>query len=103
MLENWVNVPTNSILTIHHQTVMVHPILDKYYEGDPYHIRSSAFVQEKGLITNEKTSSGSQSPERLPLSHSSLAVSALILCADRSRQSLPESHDLLLNFKRHDI
>lgn len=60
--ENWVNVPTNSILTIHHQTVMVHPILDKYYEGDPYHIRSSAFVQEKGLITNEKTSSGSQSP-----------------------------------------
>ncbi|KAL7915154.1 N-terminal nucleophile aminohydrolase [Trichoderma velutinum] len=60
--ENWVNVPTNSILTIHQQTVMVHPILDKYYEGDPYHIRSSAFVQEKGLITNEKTSSGSQSP-----------------------------------------
>ncbi|RFU76775.1 dug3p [Trichoderma arundinaceum] len=60
--ENWVNVPTNSILTIHRQTVMVHPILDKYYEGDPYHVRSSAFVQAKGLITNEKTSSGSQSP-----------------------------------------
>ncbi|KFA62176.1 hypothetical protein S40285_01659 [Stachybotrys chlorohalonatus IBT 40285] len=60
--ENWVNVPTNSILTIHRQTVMVHPILDKYYERDPYHVRSSAFVQEKGLVSNEKTPSGSISP-----------------------------------------
>ncbi|KZZ98352.1 glucosamine 6-phosphate synthetase [Moelleriella libera RCEF 2490] len=57
--ENWVNVPTNSILTIHHQTVMVHPILDKYYERDPYHVRSSAFVQAKGLVSNEKAPSGS--------------------------------------------
>jgi glutamine amidotransferase len=62
MLENWVNVPTNSILTIHRQTVMVHPILDKYYERDPHHVRSSAFVQAKGLISNEKAPSGSQSP-----------------------------------------
>lgn len=57
-LENWVNVPTNSILTIHRQTVMVHPILDKYYKRDPHHVRSSAFVQEKGLVSNEKPSSG---------------------------------------------
>ncbi|GAO16869.1 uncharacterized protein UV8b_06865 [Ustilaginoidea virens] len=56
--ENWVNVPTNSILTIHRQTVMVHPILDKYYERDPYHVRSSAFVQTKGLVSNEKAPSG---------------------------------------------
>ncbi|TDZ28054.1 putative glutamine amidotransferase DUG3 [Colletotrichum trifolii] len=55
--ENWVNVPTNSILTIHSQTVMVHPIIDKYYDRSPYHIRSSAFVQTKGLIANEKISS----------------------------------------------
>jgi glutamine amidotransferase len=60
-LENWVNVPTNSILTIHRQTVMVHPILDKYYERDPHHIRSSAFVQAKGLVSNEKAPGG-QSP-----------------------------------------
>ncbi|KAG9250945.1 nucleophile aminohydrolase [Emericellopsis atlantica] len=61
--ENWVNVPTNSILTIHRQTVMMHPILDKYYERDPYHVRSSAFVQAKGLVTNEKAqSAGSSSP-----------------------------------------
>ncbi|KAG5970653.1 hypothetical protein E4U55_001535 [Claviceps digitariae] len=33
---------------------MIQPILDKYYEGDPYHVRSSAFVQAKGLVSNEK-------------------------------------------------
>ncbi|KAM3548121.1 hypothetical protein MY1884_009039 [Beauveria asiatica] len=60
--ENWVNLPTNSILTIHRQTVMVHPILDKYYERDPFHVRSSAFVHTKGLVSNEKPPSGSLSP-----------------------------------------
>ncbi|PHH63390.1 hypothetical protein CDD81_5991 [Ophiocordyceps australis] len=64
--ENWVNVPTNSMLTIHKQTVMVHPILDKYYERDPCHIRSSAFVQTKGLVSNEKVPSGPESPANEP-------------------------------------
>ena len=64
--ENWVNVPTNSILTIHRQTVMVHPILDKYYERDPHHVRSSAFVQAKGLVSNEKAPSGTISPANEP-------------------------------------
>jgi glutamine amidotransferase len=53
-IETWVNVPTNSILTIHRQTVMVHPIVDQYYDRSPYHIRSAAFVQTKGLVANEK-------------------------------------------------
>lgn len=52
--ENWVNVPTNSILTIHNQTVMVHPIVDKYYDRNPHHRRSAAYVQTKGLAANEK-------------------------------------------------
>ncbi|KAK8066451.1 hypothetical protein PG997_013198 [Apiospora hydei] len=52
--ENWVNVPTNSILTIHRQSVMVHPIEDSFSERDPYHKRSSAFATKKGLTTNEK-------------------------------------------------
>lgn len=60
--ENWVNVPTNSILTIHRQTVMVHPILDKYYDRDPAHVRSSAFVQANGLVSNEKSPSGPLTP-----------------------------------------
>lgn len=54
--ENWVTVPTNSILTIHGQTVMVHPIMDQYYSRNPCHIRSAAFVQTKGLTANEKIS-----------------------------------------------
>lgn len=66
MAENWVNVPTNSILTIHRQTVMVHPILDKYYERDPYHVRSSAFVQAKGLVSNEKAPGAAISPAQEP-------------------------------------
>jgi glutamine amidotransferase len=57
-----VNVPTNSILTIHRQTVMVHPILDKYYDRDPAHVRSSAFVQANGLVSNEKSPSGPLTP-----------------------------------------
>ncbi|EFX01339.1 glutamine amidotransferase [Grosmannia clavigera kw1407] len=52
--ENWVNVPTNSILTIHGQTVMVHPIRDAYSTRGPAHTRSAAFVQTKGLVANEK-------------------------------------------------
>jgi len=52
--ESWVTVPTNSTLTIHKQTVMVHPIIDEYYNYNPYHSRSSKFAQDKGLVTNEK-------------------------------------------------
>jgi hypothetical protein len=54
MAESWVTVPTNSTITIHKQTVMIHPIVDKYYSYNPYHSRSSKFVRDKGLITNEK-------------------------------------------------
>lgn len=45
--ESWVTVPTNSILTIHKQTVMVHPIIDEYYNRNPWHSRSSHCTQEK--------------------------------------------------------
>ena len=41
---------------------MLHPIVDKYYERDPQYIRSSAFVHEKGLVSNEKTPSRTNSP-----------------------------------------
>jgi len=61
--DNWVTVPTNSTLTIHKQTVMVHPIIDEYYNHNPYHLRSSAFVVEKGLVSNEK---GITPPTRSP-------------------------------------
>lgn len=41
---------------------MVHPILDKYYDRDPAHVRSSAFVQANGLVSNEKSPSGPLTP-----------------------------------------
>ncbi|KAK3901158.1 nucleophile aminohydrolase [Staphylotrichum tortipilum] len=64
--ENWVNVPTNSILTIHNQTVMVHPIMDQYYDRNPHHRRSTAFVRTKGLSANEKATSRVGTPFGLP-------------------------------------
>ncbi|KAH8801544.1 glutamine amidotransferase class-II protein [Xylogone sp. PMI_703] len=64
--ESWVTVPTNSILTIHKQTVMVHPIIDEYYSYNPYHLRSSKYVHDKGLITNEKGTPRSNSPATTP-------------------------------------
>lgn len=64
--ENWVNVPTNSILTIHNQTVLVHPIKDQYYEQDPQQRRSTAFVSSKGLAANEKTSSRGAAAPLMP-------------------------------------
>ncbi|KAK3988571.1 nucleophile aminohydrolase [Cladorrhinum sp. PSN332] len=73
--ENWINVPTNSILTIHNQTVMVHPILDKYYDRNPHHRRSAAFVRAKGLSANEKTRAGISAnvlPQPVPSIPSSL-------------------------------
>ncbi|KAK4103888.1 N-terminal nucleophile aminohydrolase [Parathielavia hyrcaniae] len=64
--ENWINVPTNSILTIHNQTVMVHPIMDQYYDRNPHHRRSAAFVRTKGLSANEKGTSRTGTPFNLP-------------------------------------
>ncbi|KAK3648571.1 glutamine amidotransferase subunit [Elasticomyces elasticus] len=46
--DNWVTVPTNSVLTIHNQTVLIHPILDEYYNHTPSFTRSSRFAVEKG-------------------------------------------------------
>lgn len=53
--ENWINVPTNSILTIHDQTAFVQDIRDQFYSSDPWQRRSAGYVHSKGLATNEKT------------------------------------------------
>ncbi|MCJ1386545.1 hypothetical protein MMC17_009671 [Xylographa soralifera] len=50
--DNWVTVPTNSILTIHKQTVMIHPIIDEYYNHSPSYTRKSEFAKSKGLVSN---------------------------------------------------
>lgn len=46
--DNWVTVPTNSTVTIHKQTVMIHPIIDDFYSPNPAHTRSAGFAQAKG-------------------------------------------------------
>jgi len=53
--DNWITVPTNSVLTIHNHTVMVHPIVDEFYSDSPLNVRSSRFAQTKGqTVTNSK-------------------------------------------------
>jgi glutamine amidotransferase len=55
MADSWVTVPTNSVLTIHDQTVLIHPILDEFYSADPLNSRSLTFAQAKGqTVTNTK-------------------------------------------------
>ncbi|KAL4964550.1 glutamine amidotransferase subunit DUG3 [Aspergillus stella-maris] len=48
---NWVSVPANSIVTIHKQTVLLHPILDEFYSEDLNHDRSSCYAVSKGLVS----------------------------------------------------
>lgn len=59
-------VPTNSTLTIHKQTVMIHPIIDEFYSADPAHSRSPGLAQAKGqtvtgpdkrVLENQRSSS----------------------------------------------
>lgn len=50
-IDNWVSVPTNSVVTIHKQTVMLHPILDEFYGENLNHDRSSCFAVSKGLVS----------------------------------------------------
>ena len=51
--DNWVTVPTNSVLTIHNQTVLIHPILDEFYNDTPTLSRSSRFAADKGQTTGD--------------------------------------------------
>lgn len=47
---DWTAVPTNSILTIKKQTILLHPIIDEYYQEDPLYLRSSTLAESKGLM-----------------------------------------------------
>ncbi|OTA77941.1 hypothetical protein M434DRAFT_402314 [Hypoxylon sp. CO27-5] len=99
--ENWVNVPTNSILTIHGQTVMVNPIIDAYSDRDPYHKRSSAFAQTKGLTTNEKAAPRVTSPLPTPSIdlESHKRILAPLIPAGIGRSRTPEGPSLPIRNK----
>ncbi|EWC48171.1 putative glutamine amidotransferase DUG3 [Drechslerella stenobrocha 248] len=47
---DWVTVPTNSILSINKQTVLIHPIIDEFYQSDPSYSRSTQLAESKGLV-----------------------------------------------------
>ena len=49
--DNWVSVPTNSVVTIHNQTVLLHPILDEFYDDGLNQDRSSSYAVSKGLVS----------------------------------------------------
>lgn len=57
-LDDWVIVPTNSTLTIHKQAVMIHPIVDEYYNPNPSYTRSTGFAVSKGLDATEAKERG---------------------------------------------
>lgn len=48
---DWITIPTNTILTIKGQTVLFHPVIDEYYQQDPSIPRSSGFAESKGLVS----------------------------------------------------
>ena len=48
---DWITIPTNTVLSINGQTVLLHPILDEYHQLDPSYTRSSGFAESKGLVS----------------------------------------------------
>ncbi|CDK28473.1 unnamed protein product [Kuraishia capsulata CBS 1993] len=47
---DWIAVPTNSMITVKNQTVLLHPILDEFYQESPSFRRSSGFAESRGLM-----------------------------------------------------
>ncbi|KAK9379206.1 nucleophile aminohydrolase [Kockiozyma suomiensis] len=48
---DWVTIPTNTVLTINNQTVLLHPIIDEFYQTDLSVPRSSNFAASRGLVS----------------------------------------------------
>ncbi|CAN6675040.1 probable glutamine amidotransferase Dug3p [Trichomonascus vanleenenianus] len=63
---DWITIPTNTMLTIKNQTVLLHPIIDEYYEADPSRVRSSDFIESKGLVSPLVVTSDSPAPDDPP-------------------------------------
>ncbi|ANB14104.1 glutamine amidotransferase subunit DUG3 [Sugiyamaella lignohabitans] len=48
---DWITIPTNTVVTVLDQTVLMHPIIDEYYQSDPALPRSSGLAESKGLVS----------------------------------------------------
>ncbi|KAF2762842.1 N-terminal nucleophile aminohydrolase [Pseudovirgaria hyperparasitica] len=64
--DNWVTVPTNSILTISGQTVMIHPIRDEFWSENPAVERSMEFAETKGQAVGAKGATGIEKGTKVP-------------------------------------
>ncbi|KAL9099491.1 MAG: hypothetical protein Q9163_005018 [Psora crenata] len=62
--DNWVTVPTNSTITIHKQTVLIHPIIDEFYNDSPSYQRSSGYAVSKGLVSNAPGATSTPATEK---------------------------------------
>lgn len=67
--DNWVTVPNNSTVTIHKQTVLIHPIIDEFYSYEPCHQRSIQLASEKGQTTTKPASVSNPCGTESPLSN----------------------------------
>lgn len=70
-------MPTNSTITIHNQTVLIHPIMDEYYVASPSFKRSSAFAHTKGQVTAEIAHAHMKSARETPEETLSAALGQL--------------------------
>jgi glutamine amidotransferase len=94
---------------------MVHPIIDEYYNYNPYHKRSSKLVQDKGLVTNEKgaapttpgTTNGKPTKPKVPSSLHEILASSLIpaMCSASSASPMlsPTQDNTPISDLRHVI
>lgn len=48
--DNWVTVPTNSVVTIHKRNVLIHPILDEFYNERAGFVRNEGFAKGRGQV-----------------------------------------------------
>ena len=66
---SWLQVPTNTIMTISKQNVEVKPIKDEFYDDNPDKERSTEFAKTKGLVAKapgggtETSTSMARTPE----------------------------------------
>lgn len=48
---DWIAIPTNTVVTIKNQTVLMHPIVDEFFQSDPSRPRRSEYAESKGLLS----------------------------------------------------
>lgn len=47
---DWISVPTNSTVSIKGLNVLLHPIIDEYYDANPMAFRSDYYASSQGMI-----------------------------------------------------